>query len=82
MKQLADDLWMLSGFPPNGINVYIAGDVLIDGDRIAALGSVSQTQAQTADRIFDAGGRALAGFRGPARAVAPAAALAGSGTVC
>jgi glyoxylase-like metal-dependent hydrolase (beta-lactamase superfamily II) len=30
MKQLADGLWQLRGFPPNGINVYLADDVLID----------------------------------------------------
>jgi hydroxyacylglutathione hydrolase len=30
MKQLAPDVWMLSGFPPNAINVYVIGDVLID----------------------------------------------------
>jgi glyoxylase-like metal-dependent hydrolase (beta-lactamase superfamily II) len=30
MKQLADDVWQLSGFPPNAINVYVIGDVLID----------------------------------------------------
>ena len=30
MKRLADDLWLLDGFPPNGINVYLMGDVLID----------------------------------------------------
>jgi glyoxylase-like metal-dependent hydrolase (beta-lactamase superfamily II) len=30
MKQLAPDVWQLSGFPPNGINVYVIGDVLID----------------------------------------------------
>jgi hydroxyacylglutathione hydrolase len=30
MKRLADGLQMLSGFPPNGINVYLMGDVLID----------------------------------------------------
>jgi hydroxyacylglutathione hydrolase len=30
MKQLADGLYMLRGFPPNAINVYLAGDVLID----------------------------------------------------
>ena len=30
MKQLAPDLWQLSGLPPNGINVYLAEDVLID----------------------------------------------------
>lgn len=30
MKQLADDLFQLRGFPPNGINVYLAGDTLVD----------------------------------------------------
>ncbi|MBA2523001.1 MAG: MBL fold metallo-hydrolase [Solirubrobacterales bacterium] len=30
MKQLAPDDWQLGGFPPNAINVYLAGDVLID----------------------------------------------------
>jgi glyoxylase-like metal-dependent hydrolase (beta-lactamase superfamily II) len=30
MKQLAEDLYMLRGFPPNAINVYLARDVLID----------------------------------------------------
>lgn len=30
MKRLADDLEQLDGFPPNAINVYLAGDVLID----------------------------------------------------
>jgi hydroxyacylglutathione hydrolase len=30
MKRLADDVYMLSGFPPNFINVYLLGDVLID----------------------------------------------------
>src|SRR5580698_6165526 len=30
MKQLADGLYLLDGFPPNAINVYLAEDVLID----------------------------------------------------
>jgi len=30
MKELADGLQMLGGSPPNAINVYVAGDVLID----------------------------------------------------
>ena len=30
MKELAKDLYQLKGLPPNTINVYIAGDVLID----------------------------------------------------
>jgi len=30
MRRLADGVWQLSGFPPNAINVYVIGDVLID----------------------------------------------------
>ena len=30
MKRLADGVWQLSGFPPNAINVYLLGDVLVD----------------------------------------------------
>jgi hydroxyacylglutathione hydrolase len=30
MKRLAEDVYMLRGFPPNAINVYLVGDVLID----------------------------------------------------
>jgi len=30
MKQLADGVFQLSGFPPNSINVYLIDDVLID----------------------------------------------------
>jgi glyoxylase-like metal-dependent hydrolase (beta-lactamase superfamily II) len=30
MDQLADDVWHLSGFPRNAVNVYVLGDVLID----------------------------------------------------
>ncbi len=30
MKQLADGVWQLSGFPPNAINVFVIEDVLID----------------------------------------------------
>jgi hydroxyacylglutathione hydrolase len=30
VKELAPDVWQLSGFPPNAINVYVIGDVLID----------------------------------------------------
>jgi glyoxylase-like metal-dependent hydrolase (beta-lactamase superfamily II) len=30
MKELAEDVYLLRGFPPNAINVYLAGDVLID----------------------------------------------------
>ena len=30
MRELAPGLWQLRGFPPNGINVYLIGDVLVD----------------------------------------------------
>ena len=30
MKELAPDVWQLGGLPPNGINIYVIGDVLID----------------------------------------------------
>ena len=30
MRRLADGLYQLRGFPPNAINVYVLGDVLID----------------------------------------------------
>jgi hydroxyacylglutathione hydrolase len=30
MRSLTTDVWQLSGFPPNNINVYVLGDVLID----------------------------------------------------
>ncbi|MEA2315074.1 MAG: hydroxyacylglutathione hydrolase [Solirubrobacteraceae bacterium] len=30
VRKLADDLYMLRGLPPNAINVYLVGDVLID----------------------------------------------------
>lgn len=30
MRELADGVWQLSGWPPNNVNVYVLGDVLID----------------------------------------------------
>jgi glyoxylase-like metal-dependent hydrolase (beta-lactamase superfamily II) len=30
VKQLAPGLWQLSGFPPNAVNVYLMGDVVVD----------------------------------------------------
>jgi hydroxyacylglutathione hydrolase len=30
MKQLAEDIYLLKGWPPNAINVYLIGDVLLD----------------------------------------------------
>jgi glyoxylase-like metal-dependent hydrolase (beta-lactamase superfamily II) len=40
MKQLADGLYQLNGFPPNAINVYLAGDVLIDAATKQAKGRI------------------------------------------
>lgn len=40
MQQLADDLWMLDGTPRNGINVYVAGDVLIDAGTVLDRGRI------------------------------------------
>jgi hydroxyacylglutathione hydrolase len=40
MKQLADGLYLLRGFPPNAINVYLAGDVLIDAGTRQAEGRI------------------------------------------
>ncbi len=48
MKQVADDVWRLSEFPPRPvINVYLAGDVLIDAGRRWDVGRIRK---QTADR--------------------------------
>jgi glyoxylase-like metal-dependent hydrolase (beta-lactamase superfamily II) len=30
MREVVDGVWHLSGFPPNNVNVYVIGDVLID----------------------------------------------------
>lgn len=30
MREVAEGVWKLSGFPPNGINVFLVGDVLVD----------------------------------------------------
>jgi glyoxylase-like metal-dependent hydrolase (beta-lactamase superfamily II) len=34
VQQLADDVWQLSGFPANGVNVYVIGDVLVDAGSV------------------------------------------------
>ena len=47
MRQLADDLYLLRGFPPNAINVYLMGDVLIDsGSRHAAKRILKQLEGR------------------------------------
>ena len=40
MKQLASEICMLRGLPPNAINVYVAGDVLIDAGTRQAEGRI------------------------------------------
>ncbi|RBP05668.1 N-acyl-D-amino-acid deacylase [Roseiarcus fermentans] len=56
-RQLIRNAMIVTG---DGRTKPFAGDVLIDGDRIAALGAVSPSEAATADRVVEAGGRALA----------------------
>jgi hydroxyacylglutathione hydrolase len=46
LKQLAPDVWQLRGFPPNAINVYLLGDVLVDAStRYATRRILRQIQA-------------------------------------
>ena len=40
MKQHADGVWQLSGFPPNAINVYLLDDVLVDASARFATRSI------------------------------------------
>jgi hydroxyacylglutathione hydrolase len=48
MKQLAEDVYMLSGRPRNAINVYLVGDVLIDAGTRQAEGRIlRQIQGRT-----------------------------------
>jgi glyoxylase-like metal-dependent hydrolase (beta-lactamase superfamily II) len=48
LKKLADDLHILSGFPPYAINVYLMGDVLVDaGSRHAAKRILRQLRGRT-----------------------------------
>ncbi len=48
MKQLADSLYLLRGFPPNAINVYLAEDVLIDaGTRQAETRIMHELEGRT-----------------------------------
>jgi glyoxylase-like metal-dependent hydrolase (beta-lactamase superfamily II) len=42
MKQLADGLYQLRGFPPNAINVYLLEDVLIDAGTRQAEGRIAR----------------------------------------
>jgi glyoxylase-like metal-dependent hydrolase (beta-lactamase superfamily II) len=48
LKRLADDLYLLRGFPPNAINIYLMGDVLIDaGTRHAGRRILRQLSGRT-----------------------------------
>jgi hydroxyacylglutathione hydrolase len=48
LKQLTDDLFILDGFPPFAINVYLMGDVLVDaGSRHAAKRILRQLNGRT-----------------------------------
>ena len=57
MRQLVRNARIVTG---DGVTPPFLGDVLIEDDIIAALGAVDLSQAQTADRVIDAKGRALA----------------------
>jgi glyoxylase-like metal-dependent hydrolase (beta-lactamase superfamily II) len=48
MKQLADGLYLLRGWPPNAINVYLVGDVLIDAGTRQAEGRIMRQIAGSA----------------------------------
>ena len=61
MQQLADDVWHLSGFPPNGVNVYVIGDVLIDAGMRLDRGRI----------LKQVDGRGIARARAHARAPRP-----------
>lgn len=48
MKLLAEDLYLLDGFPPFAINVYLMGDVIVDaGSRHAAKRILRQVRGRT-----------------------------------
>jgi hydroxyacylglutathione hydrolase len=48
VKRLADDLYLLDGFPPFAINVYLMGDVLVDaGSRHAAKRILRELRGRT-----------------------------------
>jgi hydroxyacylglutathione hydrolase len=51
MKQLAEDVYLLHGMPPNAINVYLVGDVLIDA---ATRQAERRIMRQIADRMVTA----------------------------
>ncbi|MFL5274704.1 MAG: hypothetical protein ACJ79E_21825, partial [Anaeromyxobacteraceae bacterium] len=57
MRQVIRDALIVAG---DGATPPFAGDVLLEGDRIVALGSVARSDVASADLVVDARGRALA----------------------
>jgi len=51
VKQLAPGVWQLSGFPPNGINVFVLEDVLVDA---ASRHATRRIMRQISDRTITA----------------------------
>ncbi len=51
MREIADGVWQLSGWPPNNVNVYVVGDVLIDAGLAIHRGRIL---SQIADRQITA----------------------------
>jgi hydroxyacylglutathione hydrolase len=48
MREVADGVWLLRGFPPHAVNVYVARDVLIDaGTRHARRRILRQLRGRT-----------------------------------
>jgi hydroxyacylglutathione hydrolase len=47
MKELADGVWQLKGFPENNVNIYVLGDVLIDAGMVFDKGRILK---QVSDR--------------------------------
>ena len=51
MKRLAEDVYLLRGFPPHAINVYLVGDVIVDaGTRYAARRILAQVRGRAVRR--------------------------------
>jgi hydroxyacylglutathione hydrolase len=51
VKQVADGVWHLPGFPPDAINVYLVGDVLVDcGSRRAGSRILKQLEGAPGER--------------------------------
>jgi hydroxyacylglutathione hydrolase len=47
VRRLAEDVYLLRGFPPNAINVYLVGDVIVDaGTRHAARRILAQVRGR------------------------------------